>query len=78
MLSKEERIKYDRALKRYRDMYNTITGAEAKGRAEGEAKGRAEGEEKIRNNARTMKADGMPSDLIAKYTGLTVEEIERL
>ena len=37
-LSKEERIKYDRALKRYRDMYNTITGAEAKG----EAKGRAE------------------------------------
>ena len=85
-LSKEERIKYDRALKRYRDMYNTITGAEAKGRAEGEAKGRAEGEakgraegeEKIRNNARTMKADGMAPELIAKYTGLTVEEIERL
>lgn len=42
-LSKEERIKYDRALKRYRDMYNTITGAEAKGEAKGRAEGLVEG-----------------------------------
>ena len=28
--------------------------------------------------ARSMKVDGMPVELIAKYTSLTVEEIERL
>ena len=86
-LSKEDRLEYDHALKRYRDTYNALTGAEekgmaeglAKGRAEGLAKGRAEGaEENKRDNARRMKADGMPAELIAKYTGLTVEEIGQL
>lgn len=70
-LSKEERIKYDRALKRYRDTYNAMTGAEMKGRAEGER-------DKAVASARSMKADGMPAELIAKYTGLTKEEIESL
>ena len=28
--------------------------------------------------ARKMKADGIPMELIAKYTNLTVEEIEKL
>ncbi len=31
-----------------------------------------------RENARRMKADGMTVELIAKYTGLTTEEIEGL
>lgn len=70
-LSKEERIKYDRALKRYRDTYNTIMGAEQKGREEGI-------EEAKRDNARLMKADGMSAELIAKYTGLTIEVINSL
>ena len=39
------------------------------------AEGRVE--EKM-DNARKMKADNMPTDLIAKYTGLTIEEIEAL
>ena len=74
-LSKEERIKYDHALKRYRDTLNAMTGAEMKGRAEG----RAEGVEATkRDNARRMKADNMPAELIAKYTGLTVEMIDSL
>ena len=74
-LSKEERIKYDHALKRYRDTLNAMTGAEMKGRAEG----RAEGEhEKALESARRMKADNMPPELIAKYTGLTVEAINSL
>jgi hypothetical protein len=30
------------------------------------------------NTARQMKTDGMPVELIAKYTGLTTEEIESL
>ena len=28
--------------------------------------------------AKSMKADGMPAELIAKYTGLTVGEIDSL
>ena len=28
--------------------------------------------------ARKMKVDGMPTDIIAKYTGLTINEIEKL
>ena len=55
----------------------------AKGREEGLAEGRAEGEsigiEKARReNALKMKADNMPLELIAKYTGLTEDEIATL
>lgn len=32
----------------------------------------------LRQSAGSMKADNMPTDLIAKYTGLTIEEIEAL
>ena len=78
-LSKEERIKYDYALKRFRDAYNTITRAEAKGLAQGRAEGRAEGiEDNKRDNAMRMKADGMSAELIAKYTGLSVDVINSL
>ena len=34
--------------------------------------------EKLRQSARQMKADGLPVETIAKYTGLTAEEIARL
>ena len=44
-------------------------------RAEGEAKGEYK---KAVNSAITMKSDGMPVDLIAKYTGLSEEEIQLL
>ena len=78
-LSKEERIKYDRALKRYRDTYNAMTGAEQKGLAEGLAKGRAEGErEKALESARRMKAKGYPIEDIAEITGLDAETINSL
>ena len=74
-LSKEERLKYDHALKRYRDTLNAITGA----KQEGIEEGRAEGEHnKAIESARQMKADNMPVDLIAKYTGLMMAEIEQL
>ena len=61
-LSKEERIKYDYALKRYRDTLNCLTGAELKGRAEGE-------HSKAMESARRMKADNMPSELIENILG---------
>ncbi len=64
---KEDRLKYDHALKRYRDTLNAMTGAEMKGRAE----------EKI-SNARSLKANGVPLDIIAKSLGLTVDEISAL
>ena len=51
----------------------------AKGLAEGLAKGRTEGAaDAARENARRMKADKMPLELIAKYTGLTADEIVTL
>jgi predicted transposase/invertase (TIGR01784 family) len=51
----------------------------AEGRAEGEAIGRAEGraEERL-ENARSLKANGVPVEVIAKSLGLSSEEIEKL
>lgn len=58
-----------------------------KGRAEGLEKGRAEGRaegitegihQASMENARRMKADGLPVEMIAKYTGLSEEEITTL
>ena len=79
----EERREYQESVKDYWDYYSTMKTAHKKGKAEGRAEGLAEGEAKGRaeekkENARKMKADGMASDLIAKYTGLTVEEVEQL
>ena len=71
----EERRGYEESVKAYRDINNAITTAKAEAKAEGRAEGRAE--EKI-ETARKMKADGMPTEIIAKYTGLTIEEIERI
>jgi predicted transposase/invertase (TIGR01784 family) len=70
-LNKEERLEYDHALKRYRDTMNAMTSAEQKGRAEGRL-------ETLKENARRMKADGMPLELIAKYTDLSISEVETL
>ena len=52
---------------------------EAIGRAEGEAIGRAEGraEERL-ENVRSLKANGVPVEVIAKSLGLSSEEIEKL
>ena len=82
-LSKEDRLAYDHALKRYRDTINAMYGAEEKGRAEGRAEGReeglAEGEyNKAMESARKMKAKGYPIADIADITGLSVEEIDSL
>lgn len=51
----------------------------AKGRAEGIAEGRAEGraEEKLAN-ARSLKSNGVPIDVIVKSLGLTEEEVLQL
>ena len=49
------------------------------GRAEGRAEGFAEGEANERiKNAINLKANGVPSELIAKSLGISIEEIEGL
>ena len=78
-LSYEEYLQYISSLKVYRDNKNSLDTAraegEAKGRAEGEAKGKAEEKLEI---AKNLKKDNLPVELIAKYTNLTKEEIEKL
>lgn len=74
-LSKEDRIKYDSALRHFRDTLNVIRGAENKGKAEGMAKGMREANLK---NAKAMKGLGMSLDTIAQITGLEKSEIESL
>ena len=54
-----------------------------KGMAKGLEKGMAQGLEKGRSTerldmARRMKADKLPPETIAKYTQLSIEEIEKL
>ena len=52
---------------------------EAKGEARGEAKGEAKGrKEEKRAIAQNFKLAGLPLDIIAENTGLTIEEVEKL
>ena len=94
-MSLEEYKKYQADLKRERDNFAVMEGAEilgynrgiaeglakgeAKGLAKGLAKGKAEGkiEEKLQN-AKAMKALGVPFETISKGFGLSIQEIEAL
>ena len=59
MLSIEERRKYERSLKAYRDYVNQLDFAKNEGRAEGREEGRAEGREEGRAEGREEgKAEG--------------------
>ena len=62
---------YQNDLKAYRDNINVLETA----KIESEAKGRSEREIEI---ARNMKQENLDVALIAKVTGLSLEEIERL
>ncbi len=66
-LSEENRIAYDKAVDRYR--VSRIVEEDI--REEGIKKGKIE-------TAIQMKNDGMPLSTIAKYTGLSIKEIEQL
>ena len=86
-LSREERMKYDVALRKYRDTLCVMDGAIMRGleqgleqgRAEGLAKGREEGRvEEQQKIARNLKAQGIATEIIASCTGLTPEEVEHL
>ncbi|MBF0259683.1 MAG: Rpn family recombination-promoting nuclease/putative transposase [Desulfamplus sp.] len=76
-LSKEERADYERYIEDWRVGESSIKTAwfkgEMKGRIEGKLEGKIEGKTEI---ALEMLKDGEPYDKIAKYTGLTDDEIE--
>ena len=82
-LTKEERLHYDEALRKYRDTLCVLESAEQRGlkrgREEGQVKGLAKGraEERI-EIARNMKAKGLAIELIAACSGLSPEEIAKL
>ena len=69
------RQNYDKIMTTEIDRMCQLSYAEKKGRAEGLEKGIAKG---IAKTAKAMKADGMAPELIAKYTGLSAEEIAKL
>jgi predicted transposase/invertase (TIGR01784 family) len=70
-LTEEERYVYERNLRHYRDTLSLYLGMKKQGREEGEV-------DKAKSVAKSMKEDGVPFGKISKYTGLSVEEIEKL
>ena len=70
-LSEKERIRYESNLKAYRDTMSCIKFAETRGETRGEAKSKLE-------IARSMKAEGIEAAIIARCTGLSVDEIEKI
>ena len=78
-MSRSERLKYDEALKKYRDTISVLEGARMEGREEGIQEGIQEGIRKgVLANARKMKAYGLAWDMIAEITGLTIDEVKDL
>ena len=82
-MTREERLKYDEALKKYRDTISVFEGARLEGRAEGRKEGielgvlKGQRTEKI-DNARKMKRHGLSLELIADITGLSLDEVSSL
>ena len=78
-LTKEEQEKYDNSMMVMWDNYAVYKHAEEKGIIKGEAKGRAEGRaEGKKEIALNLLAYNTPIDIIAKSTGLSIEEIKKL
>ena len=77
-LSFSER-EYVTSKKDYWDYYSSLETSYDKGLAEGRAEGLAEGRAAERlSNARSLKENGVPLDLIAKSLGLTDDELQQL
>jgi predicted transposase/invertase (TIGR01784 family) len=82
-LGQSELEKYEMNLKIYRDYKNTVDTAFDEGKLEGKIEGKLEGklEGKIEGKIETatqLKNFGVDLKIIAKATGLTEEEIEKL
>ena len=86
-LSKEERERYQNSVNVYRTHLCVMDAAKEEGREEGRQEGRQEGrEEGLKEGreeerliiARNLKSAGMSDELIAKATGVSLEEIRKL
>ena len=86
-LSKEERERYQNSVNVYRTHLCVMDAAKEEGREEGRQEGREEGlkeglkegrEEERLIIARNLKSAGMSDELIAKATGVSIEEIRKL
>lgn len=74
-MTKDERLKYDAALRHYRDTLNVMRSAEDKGRQQGLTEGRQQANIQTAKNLLTM---GLSVDQIAKATGLSCKEVMKL
>ena len=74
-LSNEDRRRYDESLRHYRDTIVVMEGQFMQGEEKGRAEGRAE--ERLAN-ARSLKANGVPLDVIVKSLALSKDEIALL
>ena len=70
-LSKEERMKYDEGIRKFRDTICVMDYNLEKGRAEGKKQG-------IHEVARNLLAMGLPKTSIMQATGLSKDEIDNL
>ena len=86
-LSKEERMKYDEGIRKYRDticvmdyaIENGLKKGFENGLKEGMAKGMAEGMAKATlANALSLKKNGVPIEIIANSLGLSIDEVRKL
>jgi len=78
-MDKTEREAYDRHIDAIMIQNDVLGTAKFEGLMEGRIEGRIEGEKKKQLEiARTMKTDGLPTDVITKYTGVSSDEIEAL
>ena len=78
-MSPAERHAYDEHLNAIMIQNDVLDNTKLEGIIEGRKEGRKEGQEAERlKNARGMKAEGLPTALIAKITGLSTGEIEKL
>ena len=84
---RKERFEYQESLKVYRDWFSVMETAELKGERRGMERGMKKGmelgmaqgrKESAMTIARQMKSDGVSAALIAQYTGLAAEDIEKL
>ena len=81
MLSIEERRKYERSLKAYRDYVNQLDFAKNEGREEGRAEGREEGKAEGKTEERfkiisTLKRKGKSDEEIASLLDLDIEDVK--
>jgi predicted transposase/invertase (TIGR01784 family) len=75
----QEMREYEASKMAYRDIKNSIDTAKQEGLAEGMELGMEKGKnQKALDIAKNMLADGVDINLIMKYSGLTLEQIDKL